>query len=796
MALADAQKNTSFSSNFDLRKYYLNRYYSLRKIESPLDSDILEQMLDEVTKTPSFYSDTEKLAKSQNNAESYFVCALILEEGTLAKRNLDLAREYYQKAAGLGNRDAQFELGRIYEKGNCGVSEDVTMAEFFYNEALSEGHPQAQVQLDVIAKKKRQIPTPSSQVNSYFFGGPQAAANNSRTSSAVTATTQSIKHTTSGNTLIEILREVKKSKAGTPEEKREESKSFNMVLNSLWNQKGADFYLTVDDINELYDAAVSIDLNPLNFYNIFIKDKLISLIESNNLIELEEALKKLTRTTSDSNQQQQLSLAILAHCYEPWAVAFRLATSMNNNEAQTLLIRYAASSPIPAIQEKLKQLISSQINAIQAENERLMAQASVIKLLRQATNPELSVEADGYLYNAYKQLYGHSYFHCMLELVSLATKGQHDLANAPSLTLEQRGFKLYFNERSESIGHIKLNSDPELLGVYSYGENHHKNAIYIGLGKYATNPIEIRGTLIHELTHFIANELYKNKCNPFTEGDKEGQKRWIHVVDGETYGICGRLSEKAKAKVLPSPFSDLFADSYYSKESWPREVIAVTAEYLSYFDNESDAKRALCLIDEDLYSFYFNCFLPDVAAHVEAIKERNNPNPPLVTSRRHTTPMRVRTNTTPVTYVKETGESSTSSSYPPASYNPFPPYNPEVYSVPPSSGLCPTRESKVVSLASPQQGFYLQVPNDIYGSLPSVPAYNARTSSAVSPSGLYPSLDQGGPSSQQPYYGSTQYGSYQPTQFGASQTTYQQQQSVMNYGQIPDVRPGERPGYY
>lgn len=61
----------------------------------------------------------------------------------VAERDLDVARTYYEQAAGAGHARAQYDLGSMYEFGT-GVPQSIEKAAEFYHKAALGGVPEAQ----------------------------------------------------------------------------------------------------------------------------------------------------------------------------------------------------------------------------------------------------------------------------------------------------------------------------------------------------------------------------------------------------------------------------------------------------------------------------------------------------------------------------------------------------------------------------------------------------------------------------------------------------------------------------
>ena len=57
------------------------------------------------------------------------------------------AFELYQKAANLGNGNAQYNLALIYESGN-GIEKNIDKAIYWYEKSAKQGHQNSQKQLE------------------------------------------------------------------------------------------------------------------------------------------------------------------------------------------------------------------------------------------------------------------------------------------------------------------------------------------------------------------------------------------------------------------------------------------------------------------------------------------------------------------------------------------------------------------------------------------------------------------------------------------------------------------------
>ena len=139
----------------------------------------------------------------------------------------------------------------------------------------------------------------------------------------------------------------------------------------------------------------------------------------------------------------------------------------------------------------------------------------------------------------------------------------------------------------------------DAYGLYAYG-----NTLFLGGARAGQ---ETRGTLVHELTHFITHELFKNTCKPYHEHSKEEQDFTAIVLDLH--------ARKAR---LDSIMQHVF-DSSYQKTQWHSEVIVRVPQILvSYPDGLRRLERRM----PALLAYYKNVFLVAVRERIQALEER------------------------------------------------------------------------------------------------------------------------------------------------------------------------------
>src|SRR5260370_20881674 len=78
--------------------------------------------------------------------------------GTHGPQDQAAAFHHYQRAAELGNVEAQALLGAIYERGWAGVPRDLNRAVTWYQKAAQQGHAGAALNLVLLYEKGEGVP--------------------------------------------------------------------------------------------------------------------------------------------------------------------------------------------------------------------------------------------------------------------------------------------------------------------------------------------------------------------------------------------------------------------------------------------------------------------------------------------------------------------------------------------------------------------------------------------------------------------------------------------------------------
>ncbi len=89
--------------------------------------------------------------RSSSDAQAAFYVAEMYEKGEGLSKKAERAVEYYRKSSDLGNHNATYQLGKIYESGADDVPRDIVAAVNYYATAACHGHTEAEYDLKQLA---------------------------------------------------------------------------------------------------------------------------------------------------------------------------------------------------------------------------------------------------------------------------------------------------------------------------------------------------------------------------------------------------------------------------------------------------------------------------------------------------------------------------------------------------------------------------------------------------------------------------------------------------------------------
>lgn len=212
------------------------------------------------------------------------------------------------------------------------------------------------------------------------------------------------------------------------------------------------------------------------------------------------------------------------------------------------------------------------------------------------------------LIEAYRNVLNNPLIAPILKVAAYATLGLHDLSGENARRLSIR-----IDEQNPGVDRI-YGADVNAFGLYSLGGN----TVYVGGNR--NNRELVRGTLVHEITHFVVHEIYKNACKPYHQDNAAGRE-WFDR-------ICRNLYElPTRAVRLPRLINDAF--DFYREENYHAELIVRVGQIIVSIENGYQELRDRC---PQLLDYYEHVFLNDCRQHFKKLSIQNNivHNAPLV----------------------------------------------------------------------------------------------------------------------------------------------------------------------
>ncbi len=197
----------------------------------------------------------------------------------------------------------------------------------------------------------------------------------------------------------------------------------------------------------------------------------------------------------------------------------------------------------------------------------------------------------------------------LLKLVAFAVEGMHKLAVSRR---ENKRLKIVlgsYKNNEETTEKVTLGTCTNAYGVY-----YHDNTIYLGGKRSADSQrskILMRGTLIHEITHFVAHEVFQNGAAPYAKDDKKSAELFDR--------ICRRIHREfvKDQPAVPEIISGVFA--LYDRADWHAELIVRVPQMIA-MGMLADVEK-FC---PDLLEYYNNHFLVACQAHLVQSHCANN----------------------------------------------------------------------------------------------------------------------------------------------------------------------------
>lgn len=238
------------------------------------------------------------------------------------------------------------------------------------------------------------------------------------------------------------------------------------------------------------------------------------------------------------------------------------------------------------------------------------------QLIVQATSP-LNADEEKELLNTLTNFYKIDEIKPLFDLAKLAILGRHRLSKRPGVitdgydsddeldpTLDE-SFKIIIDPQNKTLCRIFPEGSTAGLGVY-WRADETRNVIHLS-GLYPT--LSVASTLVHELCHFIAHEIYDNHCLPYRSDDLVRKANFTAISD-ELENKKSKLNHILERAFLPN---------YKAKQQEHAELIVRVAQIIVTYP------KGLELLQDQaprLLHYYINDFLPDIKNHIKKLEAK------------------------------------------------------------------------------------------------------------------------------------------------------------------------------
>lgn len=206
----------------------------------------------------------------------------------------------------------------------------------------------------------------------------------------------------------------------------------------------------------------------------------------------------------------------------------------------------------------------------------------------------------------------------LLDLAKLSVLGIHDLAKRAKFSnpdydsdddvegvIGVQKLIIRLDARRATVDGIT--HERNAYGVYYQGGS----AVYFGGSRNSRE--ESRATMIHELTHFIAYELYQNECKPYGKDDIFNRDRFNDITN----------DLRQRQNILDPILQRAFGQNYEQHNQFAAELIVRVPQMLVLYQHEiPNGLDRLQAQAPELLNYYRNVFLTAVTTHTIQLEQR------------------------------------------------------------------------------------------------------------------------------------------------------------------------------
>jgi len=616
---------------------YLRRFFTLEESLFTRGLSLVSVFARDYTKTQFCFKKVIKL--NPNHKIANYEIGLLYHYGLGVSKNIVKAKKYYKKAEAKGHEDSKRmllkiemeenhwstadewdQLGFKYCEGKDGKTQDYIKAQLCFEEALkcNSDHTHANSSIAYLYHYGKGVNKNIAKAKKYYKK----------------AASKGDKH--SKRRLLEI----------------EMTKKHYWFTADKWTRLGVNYYAgkdgqTQDHITARFCCGKALKLNPHHksaHYNIAVlyhygqgvtkdiakaRTHYTKALSNRHLSarkglrtlekeEIERMAKNGNLNEKDSNGDTALHRAAKQKFHKHYARLLCLGADPTKWNAVSKVPRYylhnkhETAKDLKNLQEKHKK-----INILRNRFTETITKyyTSVPKAMSHAIRcPGTDDEANEKSFN---EMYQKVPLKPLLELVKFAYYGYHDLSGYEHYTDDG-----YTSDNENEINvkdsaHFNISVDPNRetnegtfcqggensVGLYNPGSN----TIHIG-GKTDGNRkiLDVTGTLLHEITHFIAHEVFRNHCKPYARNDQAHQSAFTKISN---------ILEK-RYQTLPLVIQKAFGSGYTRNQIHEELIVRVVQAYYTLGSDRVEESVP------ELWNYYKNVFLPAVEKHVTKLKNR------------------------------------------------------------------------------------------------------------------------------------------------------------------------------
>lgn len=193
----------------------------------------------------------------------------------------------------------------------------------------------------------------------------------------------------------------------------------------------------------------------------------------------------------------------------------------------------------------------------------------------------------------------------LFDVMALSAMGHHDAG-----INKNKRFKVIVASEG-SISRLKVLTTQETSGLYISNQN----TAFAASGKKGISLSSTLGTILHESTHFVMNEVFKNNSHPFFKDDLEAKKEWEAIIDDIASRYQGFSQDDVNSKKAYRAIESVFTN--YKPSQYSVELAVKIPEIIAELGVET-SKRWLGSNVLNLVKFYKQRINPQLRQYLKS----------------------------------------------------------------------------------------------------------------------------------------------------------------------------------